>query len=336
MPFLSLCTRQAQHLTALVADGNRILTYAELNHLASRLASALRAQGLRPGQRLGAWLDATPEYVALIHAAMHLGLTLVPLNRRLTVSERDWQMQSANCHDIITSDHPLWSRLPDSAPPLPRLPHNDTIATLMFTSGTTGRPKGALLTVGNHRAAVRASSLRLGTRPGERWLLCLPLYHIGGMSIPFRGCHDGLTIVLQKTFDADEVCHLLWQANIHLVSLVPTMLYRLMPCFEQRGVPPSLRLLLLGGAAAPPELLTRALHVGLPVALTYGLTESCAQAATALPADVRRKPGAVGNPCPAWICASSTKTDSPASLAQSARLFCADRPSCPAMTDSRP
>ncbi len=299
MPFLRLRAAQSPDLPALILQDGRSLTYAELDALADRLAAALHAQGLRPGGRLGAWLDNGPEYVALIHAALRLGVTLVPLNRRLTPAERDAQIQAARCQDVITPHHPLWARLPAAASPPPAAPLSDaTPATLMFTSGTTGRPKGALLTLGNHRAAARASSQRLGTHPGERWLLCLPLYHIGGMSILFRACHDGLTVVLQDAFDADLTCALLWDAGVHLISLVPTMLYRLLPCFEQRGLPPALRLILLGGAAAPPDLLTRALQAGLPIALTYGLTEACAQAATALPEDVRRKPGAVGKPLP--------------------------------------
>lgn len=298
MDFLRFRAEQTPDLPALILeDGQQTLTYAELDALTNRLAAGLHTQGLRPGQRLGAWLDNSAHYVALIHAALRLGLTLVPLNRRLTAAERAWQIETAACQRVITPQHPLWDNLPAQAPPPITLPPSAPV-TLMFTSGTTGRPKGALLTLANHHAAAQASSQRLGTHPGERWLLCLPLYHIGGMSILFRACHDGLTVALQDSFDAQAAYRLMQDSDIHLVSLVPTMLHRLMPLIEQRGVPPSLRLILLGGAAAPPELLSRALAAGLPIALTYGLTEACAQAATALPKDVRRKPGAVGKPLP--------------------------------------
>lgn len=300
MPFLSTRAALSPNLPALILpERGQTFTYAELDTLTNRLAAALHTRGLRPGARLGAWLDNSPEYVALIHAALRLGLTLVPLNRRLTDSERAWQIEAAACQEIITPDHALWHSLPQHTAPLPvaRLATGAPV-TLMFTSGTTGRPKGALLTLENHLAAANASSQRLGTRHGERWLLSLPLYHIGGMSILFRACHDGLTVVLQDAFDAPAAYRLLWDEHIHLVSLVPTMLHRLMPLIEQEGVPPTLRLILLGGAAAPPNLLSRALATGLPIALTYGLTESCAQATTALPTEVQRKPGSVGKPLP--------------------------------------
>ncbi len=300
MPFLSLRASQSPHLPALITEnGHKTLTYAELDEFVNRIAAALWAQGLRPGARLGAWMDNSPEYAALIHAALRLGLTLVPLNRRLSEPERTWQIQTAACQQVITPQHSLWRSLPKHPAPIAPTPLPDQApVTLMFTSGTTGTPKGALLTLGNHAAAAQASSERLGTQPGERWLLTLPLYHIGGMSILFRACHDGLTVLLQDSFDAPATYRLLWEGRANLVSLVPTMLHRLIPYIEKDGIPPTLRLILLGGAATPPTLLTRALSLNLPIALTYGLTEACAQAATALPQDVRRKPGSAGKPLP--------------------------------------
>lgn len=272
------------------------MTYAELDRDAQALAAELARRGLLRGDRLAVSLENSVFFVTLIHAALRLGLTLVPLNCRLTEAERSWQMCAAECKtlisgEVLTFQFPVtgWGEA-NSAAEAPA-------ATIIFTSGTTGQPKGALLTLENHRAAAQASSQRLKTCLGERWLLCLPLYHIGGMSILFRACHDGLTVVLQERFEPEESQRLLRQHSVNLVSLVPTMLYRLLP--QLRGkILPALRLILLGGAAASPELLEQAFALNLPLASSYGLTEACAQVATALPPLTRRKPGCAGAPLP--------------------------------------
>ena len=131
-------------------------------------------------------------------------------------------------------------------------------------------------------------------RPDDRWLSCLPLYHVGGLAVLFRSCLYGTAVVLHRRFDVEAFNESLDTKAITLTSLVPTMLYRLL---RARGRwPDSLRLVLLGGAAASPELLAEAAAAGVPVATTYGLTEAASQVATLLPAGVRRKPGSVGRP----------------------------------------
>jgi O-succinylbenzoic acid--CoA ligase len=316
MPFLSPRAALSPHLPALLWNGGRsVLTYAELAARVEQAAVALGRRGLKSGDCLAVWLDNSAEYVILIHAALRLGLTLLPLNRRLSEAERTWQVEQAGCQEVITPENlknflgdgfgdqdlhgkPLsyhgYAKYTSNLETQPA----DSAALLMFTSGTTGRPKAAQLTLSNLLAAARASSERLQTRLGERWLLCLPLYHIGGMSILFRACLDGLTVVLQERFEPDETLRLLREKDANLISLVPTMLYRLMPYFESGASLPDLRLILLGGSATPPSLLQRALDCNLPIALTYGLTEACAQVATALPETVRHKPGTVGKPLP--------------------------------------
>ncbi len=175
---------------------------------------------------------------------------------------------------------------------------NSSPLALLFTSGTTGRPKAALLTAANFYWSAAASAFRLGVLPNDRWLLTLPLYHVGGLNILFRSALYGTAVVLPEAdarFDPLWLYETLEKQRASLVSLVPTMLHRLLEAAPQPP-PSALRLVLLGGAAAPPDLLQRALARGYPVAATYGLTESCSQAATAAPAEVRRKPGSVGKP----------------------------------------
>ena len=128
--------------------------------------------------------------------------------------------------------------------------------------------------------------------PTDLWLSPLPLYHVGGLAALFRCCLFGAALVLQNGFDLDEVMHRLHNEKITLVSFVPVMLYRLLNQVNWRDT--ALRAVLLGGAAAPEELLQQSLAAGVPVALTYGLTEAASQVATLHPKDVLRKPGSVG------------------------------------------
>ncbi|MEZ4728860.1 MAG: o-succinylbenzoate--CoA ligase [Caldilineaceae bacterium] len=182
-------------------------------------------------------------------------------------------------------------------PPLPKTGFSlDAPQAIVFTSGTTGQPKGAVLTFANHFWSATASSYRLGLSPAERWLSCLPLYHVGGLAVVFRSCLYGTAIVLHERFDLAAFNVSLERDQITLTSLVPTMLHRLLALRQGQPWPASLRHILLGGAAATPELLAIARESGAPVATTYGLTEAASQVATLCPAEVVRKPGSVGRP----------------------------------------
>jgi O-succinylbenzoic acid--CoA ligase len=153
-----------------------------------------------------------------------------------------------------------------------------------------------VLTFANHFWSATASSYRLGLSPEERWLSCLPLYHVGGLAVVFRSCLYGTAIVLHERFDLGAFNTSLERDQITLTSLVPTMLHRLLAMRKGQAWPASLRHILLGGAAATPELLAAAQASSAPVATTYGLTEAASQVATLCPADVVRKPGSVGRP----------------------------------------
>ena len=171
-----------------------------------------------------------------------------------------------------------------------------TPVAIIFTSGTSGQPKGVILTAGNLFYSAMASAYRIGVLPQDRWLCTLPLYHVGGLSILVRSCLYGTTVELHPRFSVDAVDEALTTRPNTLVSLVPTMLHRLLEDGDPGRWTASLRLVLLGGAAASPELVARCLTQGIPVATTYGLTEAASQVATALPAEVGLKPGSVGKP----------------------------------------
>ncbi len=308
-PPLSLAAQAHPQRTALV-DGQLHIDYAQLNAQAATLAGRLAAYGLRAGERVAVLLDRSARAVQLVHALAHLGAAVVPLNTRLTADEMRWQVERAGCRmtlSTLAESPPVEATPLEALPPAPEaLPppaplEAETPFGILFTSGTTGRPKGALLTWGNLFASAAASAFRLGALPEDRWLLTLPLYHIGGLSILMRSALYGSAVVLPRfpgdRFETETLWERLHADRVTLVSLVPTMLYRLLEA-HPRGEewPPSLRLILRGGAAAAPETLTAALEAGLPVAVTYGLSEAASQVATATPKETRRKPGTVGRP----------------------------------------
>ncbi len=154
---------------------------------------------------------------------------------------------------------------------------------LVYTSGTTGSPKGALLSHRNLFWSAIGSAMHLGVMPEDRWLVCMPLFHVGGLSILLRSALYGSAAILHDGFDPDAVNRALDEDGVTLVSWVPTMLERVLAARGDRRAPRSLRGVLLGGGPAPRELLDRARSQGFPIAATYGLTEASSQVATQLP-----------------------------------------------------
>src|SRR2546430_639478 len=150
----------------------------------------------------------------------------------------------------------------------------------MHTSGTTAMPKPVVLSRANFLASALGSAVALGLDPAERWLCPMPLTHVGGLSIPIRSAIYATTAVLHGRFGTEAVLNELMDParRITLVSLVPTMLSRLLDAGLER--PPTLRCALLGGGPIPAPLLQRAQQAGVPVAPTYGMTEACSQIAT--------------------------------------------------------
>src|SRR5262249_33717988 len=177
----------------------------------------------------------------------------------------------------------------------------DALQAILYTSGTTGQPKGALITYGMQWWSAMGSALNLGLRPDDRWLACLPFYHIGGLSMLLKNVIYGVPVVVFDRFDPMAVNTAIGEEWVSHVSVVTAMLRRMLEALdaiEGKGAtyPKTLRCLLLGGGPAPRALLEDCAQRGIPVAQTYGLTESCSQAATLSPADALRKLGSAGWP----------------------------------------
>jgi o-succinylbenzoate---CoA ligase len=142
------------------------------------------------------------------------------------------------------------------------------IALCIATSGSTGEPKGALLSHAALEASARATMARIGRQDDDVWLSCLPWQHIGGLQVLLRARLFGTPLVVHDTFDPDRVAA---ETTATLVSLVPTQLHRLLDAGVDLA---RFRVVLLGGARAPDELLTRARQAGVNVVTTYGMSET--------------------------------------------------------------
>ena len=201
-------------------------------------------------------------------------------------------------HGPRSSERPVPGEIPRAAAskaPLPGVGPDDVVA-LLRTSGTGGEARAVALARRNFDASARAVGRRLGLDPNDVWYASLSLAHIGGMTLVHRALAAGSRVVVRGAYRLEMLVELIEAGRITHVSLVPTLLGRLLDAGLPRPLPPPLRCVLVGGAGAPPALVERALAAGLPVALTYGMTEACSQVATAPPALVRAKPGTAGPP----------------------------------------
>jgi len=293
--WLSAQTNLHPEATALI-ENNQEWTYDQLNRTVATLSQKLIDTGIQPQHRIAVHLPNGFDYICLIHAIARIGATLVPLNTRLTEVEHQLQMNQSQCEVLI--DSTFFKKLDAQSPDQPLLENiidtNQTSA-IVYTSGTTGTSKGVKLSHENFLWSAIASGIRLQNFSDDRWMLCMPLYHVGGLSIVWRCCLYGTTVVLNP-FEPESISEALHRHQVTLISLVPTMLYRLIDIWKSEPPPQPLRCILLGGAATPPSLIESALSMNLPIALTYGLTEATSQVATTSPDVVKQKPGSVGKP----------------------------------------
>jgi O-succinylbenzoic acid--CoA ligase len=279
----------APTLTALQAPEGR-LSYGELLGMARAGADELSERGVRPDERVAIALPAGLAFAQALHACWLLGAVAVPIDLRLTSSERERIIEGASLvvGEPLSSQSgkPLGEALgSQSAEPggsglIGAAVHElDAVCAVIYTSGTTSAPRPIELTYGNFLWSAIGSAVALGVDPRERWLCALPLSHVGGLSILVRSAIYATTAVIHERFHTDNALRALEEDQITLVSLVATTLARLLDAGLDN--PPRLRCALTGGGPVPAALVRRARAAGVPVIETYGLTECCSQAATA-------------------------------------------------------
>jgi O-succinylbenzoic acid--CoA ligase len=260
-PWLPRAAAQHPQRVALEAPEGE-LTYAELRE-AGRIDAA-------PGSRVGLALPPGLGFAVALHACLVARAAAMPVDPRLGERERAALLASA--------DRVVDGALPSRGAAEPVAPRDGDTALVVHTSGTTAAPRPVELSFGNVQANALGSAVALGLDPDERWLCPLPLSHVGGLMVLLRSAIYGTRAVLDgaERATADDVT---------VVSLVPTQLRRLLDAGARPGA--RLRVVLLGGAAATPDLLEEARAAGWPVRATYGLTQACSQVAV----DGRPLPG---------------------------------------------
>lgn len=294
---------------------DQVVDYRELARRVDETGRGLAALGVASGDVVAVLLENGLAFAEILHAVAHRGAILLPLNARLTPRELAFQIEESGTRVLIHGAGPLADLAAESAalidasrildrvevdsartPALaavtaarveaptepPRIDPARTLA-LVYTSGTTGSPKGALLSHRNLFWNAIGSAMNLGVMPEDRWLVCMPLFHVGGLSILLRAALYGSAAILHERFDPEWVNRALDDEDVTLVSWVPTMLERVLTARGGRRAPHSLRCVLLGGGPAPRGLIERARSLGFPIAATYGLTEAASQVATQVP-----------------------------------------------------
>jgi O-succinylbenzoic acid--CoA ligase len=276
--------------TALVTESSSV-TYAELEAEATWVARRLAAYGVRRGATAALTMHPRREEVVLLHALMKLGAVALPLSPLLTEPERA---------AVLAEERPAVdlndaAELTQTEADLPLLGEHDLddLQCRMLTSGTSGQPRPVSLTYGNFLFSAVGSAFNLGVDPSDRWLCCLPLSHVAGLSIVIRSVIYGTTVVLLDGFDTEQVASTLVGGDISVVSLVPTQLVRLLEADAELSRP---RVILIGGGPVPEDALREALDRGGTVVQTYGMTETCSQVTTLTPEDAARKVGSAGRP----------------------------------------
>lgn len=292
-----------------IDDGNERLSFAELKKQVEVLVGKI--DHLNPGSRVGILATNTLMSYKLSLAIMCSGRTIVWLNWRLAGEELERQIKDSGLQ-LCLVENSLWrSGMTDpfksysaflitSADPGELIPvfKSNWVASIMYTSGTTGRPKGVLQTFGNHFYSAVSSALNLGLSSADKWLCVAPIFHISGFSIIMRGLIYGMTVHLVEKFRAEELERILANETVTIMSVVPFMLKKLIQQQNKTNTHynSAFRCMLLGGGTIDRETLEACLQRSIPVVQCYGMTETCSQIVALRSADALLKLGSVGQP----------------------------------------
>ncbi len=255
-------------------------SYARLHDAARFAAGELIERGAGRGTRVAIALPAGLEFAQALHACLLLGAVAVPVDLRLAPAERERIAAGAD----VRVEQPLGEGPVPASLPGVGTHELDATAVVIHTSGTTSTPRPVELTYGNFMWSAFGSAIALGLDRHERWLCALPLSHVGGLSILLRSAIYATSAVVHERFEEDRVLHALQEQRVTLVSLVATTLARLLDAGLE--APPRCARRSSAAARSRRRCCERARTAGVPVSLTYGLTESCSQATTTAVAEI--------------------------------------------------
>jgi len=279
---------------AAIIWGTRTIHYSRLQQYINSVIKHLKGRGIAPKDRLVIIDNNSIEYVIVLLAIWRMGAVACPLNPRWPYESLLTCAQSLNPKVILTSQSQFLSSKKLTLP-LAELKelisfdarHTNEIdtheipleqeSTVIWTSGSSGLPKAAVHTWGNHFYSASGSQELIQLNAGDRWILSLPLHHVSGISIVCRCFLSKAAVVISGDEDLGQVIR---KSKATHLSLVATQLYRLLENKDNYDVLKSLKCILLGGSAIPTALLEKSLFLDLPVYVSYGLTETASQVAT--------------------------------------------------------
>jgi O-succinylbenzoic acid--CoA ligase len=291
-PLVSACLARPRHPALETADG--VLTWSELLGRVRARAATWTGQ-VEPGHRVALHGPAAAAWVEAFHALGVLGASVAPLPARGTVAELASAMRAVGARWAVSTATGVgleavqaaaraaevpWLRAGESSggDETERAWPLEEERVVLRTSGTTGEARAIALTTGQLVFSAFGSAVRHGLSPDDRWLACLPLDHVGGLSILVRSAFYGTTVVLHDGFDAARVdAALRGRDGVTLLSLTPSMVEQLLDTRPDFRFDPRVRLALVGGAETSPALEARLRALGAPVALTWGMTEAASQ-----------------------------------------------------------
>lgn len=291
------------HLPAIIWN-DRVFSWELLDHYVHSTSRRLKEIGINPASRVTVEAVSSPGVIILFLALWRIGATVCSLDPRVTPLMLKDIMAVTGASFIFTSNETLISAKNvrtykiDDCICLEPVEHfiahsirdNSTCwihpdaATVIFTSGTSGLPKGVLHSCSAHLANAQGAKSLIPFHPGDQWLLSLPLYRVSGMAVIFRSLIHGGAMVLPGQDLAEAIKH---YHPTH-ISLVPTQLIRLRSKLA-RADWSSFKAILIGGAPIPETVFSICTELSLPVYLTYGMTETASQIATGPYDEVRRK-----------------------------------------------
>jgi fatty-acyl-CoA synthase len=276
--------------------GRKRYTFAEMNERVNRFAAFLRSIGIRPGERVGLLCKNNEEFITVFFAAAKIGVITIPINWRLTVNEMEFILQDSAASLLIYDDHfsniiellkertslknylstdkmdYYMASLSTEEPVM--VSGGDEIILLMYTSGTTGKPKGAMI---SHRNLYFASVGLISTVDWwyqDRFLAVAPFFHIGGFMPIMANIHVGATTILMEEFHPQKVWEIIEREQITTMMSVPTMLTFMLSSFNQNQYHiSSLRNITCGASAVSPNLIKAYEDLGIQIQQVYGITE---------------------------------------------------------------
>ncbi|MFA1822001.1 o-succinylbenzoate--CoA ligase [Virgibacillus oceani] len=292
-------------------DGSQA-TFRELKERSQQFARKLAAHGVKQGSHVGILSTNELSMAVAIHSLSYIGAVTVLLNNRLTKDELDFQLKDADVSILLTSDGlkdkgqalevPQMKTFPEVeqweekyVPLKSEITLSDPF-TIMYTSGTTGFPKGVIHTYGNHWWSAIGSLLNLGFTEKDKWLAALPIFHVSGLSILIRSVIYSMPVYLMDKFDEQVVQKAIMKQGVTIVSVVTVMLQKLVEELGDSRYPEAFRCMLLGGGPAPKMLLEKAKEKGIPVFQSFGMTETASQIITLSSRYALNKIGSAGKP----------------------------------------